>query len=99
MRAKDVLTVMAKNRRRTEELQARVGYLRAKVPRRTAEEKWLLFPVRDGAPGFTRLGRDHARLRPAAEALTRGADALHPGRSDADSLTNLSTAVQAEYSG
>jgi hypothetical protein len=82
MRAKDVLTVMAENWWPTQELQARVGYLRAEVPRRAAEEKWLLFPVRDGAPGFTRLGRDHARLRAAAGVLARAAsdEGIRPDR-------------------
>ena len=59
------------------ELTALAGYARAEVLRQASDEEALLFPV---VPAQTaaRLARDHARLRAAAELLTRAAYGEQP---------------------
>ncbi len=73
IRAEDVLTVIAENRWPTAELQALIGYLRAEVLRQAGDEEWLLFPAHDAPQGFTRLSRDHVRLRANIDVLARSA--------------------------
>jgi uncharacterized protein (DUF2249 family) len=73
IRAEDVLAVIAEDRWPTAELQALIGYLRAEVLRQAADEEWFLFPTHDAPPGFTRLSRDHVRLRANIDVLARSA--------------------------
>ncbi len=53
-------------------LASLAGYARAEVMRQASEEEALLFPGRPSL-ATARLARDHARLRAAAELLTRAA--------------------------
>lgn len=59
------------------ELTALAGYARAEVLRQASDEEALLFPA-VSAQTAGRLARDHARLRAAAELLTRAASMEQP---------------------
>jgi hypothetical protein len=60
-----------------EELTALAGYARAEVLRQASDEEALLFPAVP-AQAAAALARDHARLRAAAELLTRAAAGEQP---------------------
>ncbi len=64
------------------ELAALAGCAQAEVLRQASDEEALLFPA-SPSPATARLARDHARLRAAAEVLTRaaaGEQILSPGQ-------------------
>ena len=73
IRAEDVLAVAAQNRWPARELRRLLGYLRVEVLRQAEDEEMLLFASLGASAGRGRLGRDHARLREAIEALERAA--------------------------
>jgi uncharacterized protein (DUF2249 family) len=87
-RARDVLAAIDGGRWPARELQALVGYLRAEVLRQTADQEWL-FPAHQPGEDFTRLVREHVRLRAATEVLEQAA----PGE-DRSSLTQLAAATR-----
>lgn len=76
-RAEELLTVAAHGRWPAAELAALADYARAELLRQASDEETLLFPA---APSqeVTRLARDHARLRAAADMLARAAAAEQP---------------------
>jgi uncharacterized protein (DUF2249 family) len=76
-RAEEVLAAAAAGRRPGAELAALAGYAQAEVLRQASDEETLLFsatPAKDA----TRLARDHARLRSAADLLTRAGAGEQP---------------------
>jgi uncharacterized protein (DUF2249 family) len=73
VRAQALLAAAAAGRWPAPELEALLGYLRSEVMRQATDEEILLFPGRRDASEFSRLARDHARLRAAVEALERAA--------------------------
>jgi len=77
-RARRVLAATTEGRWPAQELQTLADYLRAELLRHAADEEWLLFPARHPAPAFTRLARDHARLRAATEVLEQAAAGAGP---------------------
>jgi uncharacterized protein (DUF2249 family) len=76
-RAEELLTAAANGRWPAAELAALAGYAQAEVLRQASDEEALLFPA---APTqeVTRLARDHARLRSAADVLARAAAGEQP---------------------
>ena len=76
-RAEKVLSAVAAGRWPGAELAALARYARAEVLRQASDEEALLFPA---APqrDVTRLARDHARLRSAADMLARAAAGEQP---------------------
>jgi hypothetical protein len=75
--AEKLLTAAEHGRWPAAELTALAGYARAEVLRQASDEEALLFPA---VPAQTAAGlaRDHARLRAAAELLTRAAAGEQP---------------------
>ena len=76
-RAEELLTAAAHGRWPGAELAALAGYAQAEVLRQVSDEETLLFraaPAREVAA----LARDHARLRSAADLLTRAAAGEQP---------------------
>jgi len=75
--AEKLLTAAEHGRWPGAELTALAGYARAEVLRQASDEEALLFPA---VPAQTAAGlaRDHARLRAAAELLTRAAAGEQP---------------------
>jgi uncharacterized protein (DUF2249 family) len=71
-RAGELLAAAARGRWPGTELEALVGYARAEVLRHASEEETLLFPAGASA-AFSRLARDHARMRAGTEILERSA--------------------------
>ena len=76
-RAEKLLAAAADGRWPGAELAALAGYARAEVLRQISDEEALLFPVAPGGQASA-LARDHARLRLAAELLTRVAAGEQP---------------------
>ena len=76
-RAEELLTVTARGRWPGAELAALAGYAQAEVLRQASDEEALLFPAACSQE-VTGLARDHARLRSAAELLTRAAAGEQP---------------------
>ena len=71
-RAEELLTAVDSGRWPAAELAALAGFARTEVLRQASEEEARLFPDVP-AQHATGLTRDHARLRSAAELLTRAA--------------------------
>lgn len=102
-RAEELLAAAAEGRWPGAELAALAGYARAEVLRQASDEEALLFPA---APGreTTRLARDHARLRSAAEVLARAAtgeqqmSAWQVAAAARDFVTQLEHHLRAEES-
>ncbi|MGH3157319.1 MAG: hemerythrin domain-containing protein [Streptosporangiaceae bacterium] len=76
-RAEELLTAATGGRWPGAELEALAGYARAEVLRQVSDEEALLFPAAP-AHEVARLARDHARLRSAADLLTRAAAGEQP---------------------
>jgi uncharacterized protein (DUF2249 family) len=76
-RADELLTAVTNGRPHGAELAALAGYAEAEVLRQVSDEETLLFPVVP-ATEVTGLARDHARLRSAADLLTRAAAGKPP---------------------
>lgn len=100
-RAGELLSAVADGRWPAAELAALAGYARAEVLRQASDEESLLFtsvPAREAAG----MARDHARLRSAADLLTRVADGeqpMSPGRVAAaarDFIVQLKRHLRAE---
>lgn len=102
-RAGELMTAVSQGRWPATELAALAGYARTEVLRQASDEETLLFaaaPARD-ADG---LARDHARLRAAADLLTRaaaGEQPMSPAQAAAaarDFVTQLERHLRAEQS-
>ncbi|MGH3192752.1 MAG: hemerythrin domain-containing protein [Streptosporangiaceae bacterium] len=76
-RAEELLTAVADGQPHGAELAALAGYAEAEVLRQVSDEETLLFPAAP-ATEVTGLARDHARLRSAADLLTRAAAGKPP---------------------
>ena len=76
-RAEELLAAAADGRWPAAELAALAGYAQAEVLRQASEEEALLFPAAP-AREVAGLARDHARLRSAADLLTRAAAGEQP---------------------
>ncbi len=88
VRAEGLMAAARAGRWPPRELEALTGYLRAEIIRQVANEETLLFPDCDDVPGFSRLVRDHARLRAGVETLELMA------RNGGGSLATLATTVR-----
>jgi uncharacterized protein (DUF2249 family) len=86
--AEKLLTAIDRDRWPDAELAALAGYARAEVLRQVSDEEVLLFPAAT-AQTTAGLAKDHARLRAAAELLTRAAAGEQPM-----SLVQLAAAVR-----
>jgi Hemerythrin HHE cation binding domain len=75
--AEKLLSAAERGRWPGAELTALAGYARAEVLRQASDEEALLFPA-VSAQATAGLARDHARLREAAELLTRAASGEQP---------------------
>lgn len=87
-RAERLLTVAARGQWPGAELAALAGYARAEVLRQASDEETLVFPA-SSQRQVTRLARDHARLRSAAELLARA-----PAGEQRLSLAEVAAAVR-----
>lgn len=86
--AEKLLATIDRGRWPSAELTALAGYARAEVLRQVSDEEVLLFPAAT-AQTAAGLAKDHARLRAAAELLTRAAAGEQPM-----SLVQLAAAVR-----